>query len=316
MLSRIEVNDFTIQMDKYKYGDFYDFDSLSLVVGKNGSGKTRALSEIINHLISYKKESAYYYNCRFYDEEGLELNHYGMSKIGMVYFTSLPFKPTFESGNENFIDASGKITGYSANFDIHKYEEILTYFKINPKVTASCVVNYTNVSRIIIEVMMKYVDSKDGYHTDYFNFSTIKSLREEAEELESRRNRLKKEDKDYDISSFEIKKFQGEIETILDRVCSQFIKDLLDENEEERVFVVFAVLDKLSKTNDFDFRVAQLVTQHLRLPISLPFFMNENRSARIFKDVNTLFSFVRKNRRHLEFKLKRGRLNSKILSCM
>jgi ABC-type cobalamin/Fe3+-siderophores transport system ATPase subunit len=93
MLSKIRISENEILLHDSISGlsNIYNIDSLSLLIGENGSGKTRILCEIIKKFTSFK-DRYYHDGCRVYDVDGVELFDYDLSNWGSSILLHCPIE--------------------------------------------------------------------------------------------------------------------------------------------------------------------------------------------------------------------------------
>ncbi|QZE31404.1 AAA family ATPase [Pantoea ananatis] len=263
MLSKIEIDDFTIQMTSDIHKNLYNVDSLSLLIGKNGSGKTKALCEIINNFCS-RRNSFYNENCRFYDKDGVEVKPSKLSGMGMVYFTSLPFRPRFPNKNLKFIDASLKINGYSANFDIFTHKENLSSFDIHPIIVAKKNLNKLAICRSLINIILKDRPFKNkvsspSYLREFIDLRN-KLNHVKVEVVDSKKNAHK-----YELNE-EVLYLQNKDKYITEKASFYFFKEILSINNEVAIFSSFTVIEKMIKQKISGSRILDVLCRSLNVP--------------------------------------------------
>jgi len=262
MLSKIEIDDFTIQMTSDIHKNLYNVDSLSLLIGKNGSGKTKALCEIINNFCS-RRNSFYNENCRFYGKDGVEVKPSKLSGMGMVYFTSLPFRPRFPNRNLKFIDASLKIRGYSANFDIFTHKENLSGFDIHPIIVAKKNLNKLAICRSLINIILKEnaLKNKPLKLPDYLiHFMDIREKLDDAE-IKSVTEFVTTHD-----YSEEVRYLQHEDKYIVKRASYYFFQEIYSRNHEITIFSAFTVIEKMIQKKASGSRILNVLCNSLNVP--------------------------------------------------
>lgn len=282
MLAKIEVNDFTIKMKSENHNNIYDIDSLNLLIGKNGSGKTKALCEIVSHFC-IQNDDFYNHNCRFYDENDIQINGNQLSDLGLIYFTSLPFKPKFSAHSKKFIDASSKINGYSANFNFLKHKKILSSFNINPKIVAKSNFSKMNVCRLLIQICID--DSNDDFLENDFqiNTSKIKDLQLRLEKSTIDLNSKNVTTKNKSIIVSHVKLLQSEIKNRTDHLCYYLFEEILRCNDEISTFAAFAVAEKMISKKESNEEILQALHNSLILP-NIPFKRRINASTNTVTD--------------------------------
>lgn len=265
MLSKIEIDDFTIQMTSDIHKNLYNVDSLSLLIGKNGSGKTKALCEIINNFCS-RRNSFYNENCRFYGKDGVEVKPSKLPGMGMVYFTSLPFRPKFSHRNLNFIDSSLKINGYSANFDIFTHKENLADFNIYPVIVAKKNLNKLAICRSLINIILndrqfKNKFSAPSYFREFIDLrNKLNHVKVEVEVGDSKKIASR-----YDLNE-EVLYLQNKDKNITQRASFYFFKEMLSINNEIAIFSSFTVIEKMIKQKLSGSRILDVLCKSLNVP--------------------------------------------------
>ncbi|MCW0350684.1 ATP-binding protein [Pantoea ananatis] len=262
MLSKIEIDDFTIQMTSDIHKNLYNVDSLSLLIGKNGSGKTKALCEIINNFFS-RRNGFYNENCRFYDKDGVEVKPSKLSGMGMVYFSSLPFRPKFTYRNLNFIDASLKINGYSANFDIFTHKENLASFDINPIIVAKKSLNKFAICRALINIILKENISNNELYKLPSYLQQLMEIRYKLEDVKIK--------KTIDMSTTfqwndKVRYLQDEDKYIAERAGSHFFDEIYCRNHEISMFSAFTVIEKMIQKKISGSRILNVLCNSLNVP--------------------------------------------------
>lgn len=127
----------------------FDIDSVNLLLGKNGAGKTRLLLAIAEGLISENSEAHFYYN--------LATNKHDMS---CIYYSALPYRRKIPS-RACFVDASPSLR--TQNQDemekLNQLREVAHALGIDTRLTA--VFGYTNkVYRAVLIPVLKKHESK------------------------------------------------------------------------------------------------------------------------------------------------------------
>ncbi|MDF7788457.1 AAA family ATPase [Pantoea stewartii] len=263
MLSKIEIDDFTIQMTSDITKNLYNVDSLSLLIGKNGSGKTKALCEIINNFCS-RRNSFYNESCRFYGKDGVEVKPSKLSGMGMVYFTSLPFRPKFSHRNLNFIDASLKINGYRANFDIFTHKENLASFNIYPVIVAKKNLNKLAICRSLINIILKDRQFKNKISSPSY-FQEFIDLRNKLNHVKVEISDSKKIASRYELNE-EVLYMQKKDKYITERASFYFFQEMLSINDEMAIFSSFTVIEKMIKQKLSGSRILDVLCKSLNVP--------------------------------------------------
>lgn len=284
MLGSILINDHRIVLSDPKSGlqGIYDVDSLSLLIGENGSGKTHALCEIIRKFTSYE-EKYYSDSCRVYDIDDIEQMDYELREWGVVYFTSLPFRPNISAKTPNFINASPRLNNNNSAFNILEYKNILDDFGMSPRFRVH---KKINLSRVFLATMDLLSPSAFKISNVFLkNMSLIKRLREDIETLKN--DKLNANVK----NSIRIK--QRDIYNILSTSEEQFFSFLSKKFSDDLVFSVFAVLEhEVTKKDYSKDNIVNLLEHFFKISNSSHTYSTENNQD-IIDDALHLIDFFR-----------------------
>ena len=137
--------------------NIFDVDSLTLIIGKNGSGKTQLLKSIAENLtnnqnISFASDS----KINFASGDESERKQWGC-----LYFSPVPFRAKFERRNR-FSESSGTLIPRVKMFDILEYEDIIKRLGISLKVSAFSPLKI----RVIIHTLIDVIMSKGDFNND------------------------------------------------------------------------------------------------------------------------------------------------------
>jgi|GEM_PF-5657838 len=118
--------------------NLYKADSLNVIIGANGSGKTRALRQIAAAM----RESGEAFGCHITFAGGEASQQKALLNMGVVYFTPIPFFVQLPSDDDRFVDASPDFSRKpNANeINLEQFERLKSKLGIsnNPLVTMSC----------------------------------------------------------------------------------------------------------------------------------------------------------------------------------
>lgn len=152
MISTISFRDHevvlrTTREDREK---IYDADSLSLIIGKNGSGKTQFLKGVVN-AVSLGNTIDMQNDCRinFFRDADTDLK-----KWGCVYYTPVPFQPEFKR-RKRFANASLKGKPDIDIKEIYQHKEIVAAFGIELNVSAVAKNNIKKIIDNLIELSLQ-----------------------------------------------------------------------------------------------------------------------------------------------------------------
>ena len=154
MISKIEVDDHVISLNLATEGtpNIFDVDSISLIIGNNGSGKTSIFRKIIRKFLPSAKRD--HYSSEIHLDNGKSLSFAEMrSKWGVIYYAPV------QSGRRphatrNFVDISPKWGESLSAFDLRHHTDILAEFDISPKLYAVSRINVRDVCKSLVDVLM------------------------------------------------------------------------------------------------------------------------------------------------------------------
>lgn len=235
MLSKIRISENEILLHDSISGlsNIYNIDSLSLLIGENGSGKTRILCEIIKKFTSFK-DRYYHDGCRVYDVDGVELFDYDLSSWGVVYFTPLPYRAKINARTANFINASPKLSIRNDMQSIIDHKSILDEFGINPHGEVSRRTNYTRALNVILDLIAaKNIECPQGLPGVELLFQ-VPQLRKDVQRIKDDRGKIVGEN-----NSVIIIDMQKRIDDIIS-TSARHLAELLRSNYGDTV--VFSVL--------------------------------------------------------------------------
>ncbi len=134
--------------------NIFDVDSISLLIGENGTGKTYFLSQIINEFKS-SHIGAFTGGCEinFFNTPSYDVKN-ETRYWGVVYFSPIPFRERYSSSTK-FIDAS-PVFGRSIKLNnLNESREIIEYFKIEPTSQIEYRVDTKEILKSILDEIFK-----------------------------------------------------------------------------------------------------------------------------------------------------------------
>lgn len=154
MISKIEVDDRVINLNLEKDGtpNIFDIDSISLIIGNNGSGKTTIFKKIIDKFLPSSRFGRYF--CDVVLDSKKELTFAEMrNRWGAIYYSPVQHGRRVHT-SRNFVDVSPKWGESISAFDLRPYTQILSAFDISPKIYASRTINIRNTCKNLIDLLL------------------------------------------------------------------------------------------------------------------------------------------------------------------
>ncbi|MEQ9881274.1 hypothetical protein F157LOC_03323 [Pectobacterium brasiliense] len=223
----------------------YSIDSLSLLIGINGSGKTKSLCSIVNYF--FPKNNMHMMNeCNIFNQSGEKIDFTMIKNWGLVYFTPLPFRPKLDIRNDRFINASPSLNGKNIVFDLIENNNFLSDFGITPRIVATSETNIKKTSRLILNTIL---GNKDLYIDNLLlsnNLSEIISLQKKIN------NNKSENEYEEEMVSYDNKKIQAEIEDIMKHCSNILIDDIFLSMSEKQIFIISCIIDWASKKRQFN----------------------------------------------------------------
>lgn len=264
MISEITTNGTKIKLRNNSANDIniYDMDSLSLLIGINGSGKTKSLCSIINYFFP-KNNMQLTGDCTILNSSGERIDHTEIRNWGVIYFTPLPFRPKLNIRDSRFINASPSLNGKNTVFDLIEHKDLISDFDIYPKVVAMKMTNISKVARLILNIALNNKDLNQNSILLNHGLLDILSLRAKIDD------NIDNDDSDT-IKYSTNKNIQAEIDSIIQRCSAHLIDEILHRAGEEKLFSIFSIIDWASTKKQFsDNVVIPLLNKHLNLNIRL-----------------------------------------------
>lgn len=142
--------------------NIFDVDSISLLIGENGTGKTYFLNQVINEFKS-SHIGAFTGGCEidFFNVPSYDVKN-ETRYWGVVYFSPIPFRERYAS-SKRFIDASPYYgRGIRIN-NLNESREILEYFKIEPVSQIEYRINTKAILKSILDEVFKLSERRIKY---------------------------------------------------------------------------------------------------------------------------------------------------------
>lgn len=234
MLTAIHFKDHTLHLRTPDSENIFDIDSLSLLIGPNGSGKTYFLRTLIEELVPSRLLSLTKDWRAEFDFEA-EDGDRPLQGWGVVYYNPVPHRPKFRA-RKGFVDASGKTTGNM--FELASHSDILQGFGLKARLTATLNANIDELCKLLADGILE--SDHDQHPTLY---PLINHIRVSVQKLSPALT--------FNIKD-EIARLEGEIRSGKDSFYAAFQKETIDHNIKtlgaRRTYATFAVLNYLINT--------------------------------------------------------------------
>ncbi|MFK0036853.1 AAA family ATPase [Pseudomonas monteilii] len=256
MLTSIHADGHTLNLRTTTSENIFDIDSVSLLIGPNGSGKTSFLQTIVQELLpsqilSLTKDWKAVFD--FKDQD----NTPRPSNWGIIYYNPVPYRPRFRA-RPNFVDASTK--AINNPFHLASHQDTLQGFDLEVRLFAKLRTNITHLCQMIADY---YLREKPGAEPKLSVF--VNRIQSFYKDIESAKNLgLLDQAK---VLNQEIKKLKQEFYSTLK-------VDILDQafrrNSKHKVFATFATLNQLITSQKFKEKEAvSFLINHLDLEYNL-----------------------------------------------
>lgn len=165
MIKSIRVDNRELLLTSANETNFFDIDSMSLLIGGNGSGKTYFFKQIVNEFRS-SHVGTFTGDCDITFSNFSESNPQDeMRYWGVIYYSPVPHRPKFKTYSR-FKDAS-PIYGKKFNvMNLIEYKDIIEEFGINPKIVLKSNVKVKDELKWLIESMS---DADNNYINRIFD---------------------------------------------------------------------------------------------------------------------------------------------------
>ncbi|MFV8808879.1 hypothetical protein ACNSPD_02180 [Yersinia enterocolitica] len=288
MISSITVNDTEIKLkNTSEVGiNIYSMDSLSLLIGINGSGKTKCLCSIISYFFP-KNSMQLISECNIWNSRGERIEGSEITNWGVIYFTPLPFRPKLDIRNNRFINASPALNGKNTVFDLIGYKDLISDFGISPKVVAMRTTNISKISKMILNIALENKDFNNNSTLLEHGLVDILSLREKIDNNSSNND---------DTGLYNInKEIQAEIDYIMERCSAHVIDTIHSDVGEDKLFSIFSIIEWASTKRQFNSSVVtSLLDRYLGLNIRLNRKPRENKlQFECEKKIDSLIHFLK-----------------------
>lgn len=211
MLTSIHQDGKTLHLKTKTCTNLFDIDSMSLLIGPNGSGKTRFLQRTIESFLVDDAPTPSK-NCRLSIDFKPRTNPRQFSeKWSLVYFNPLPLRTEFRD-QLNFTNASfEKNTNL---FDLIKHNKILEGFGLEVKLFAEL---RPNVQKIMELFSIAVADNRKFLHREIAHHPIVKML---SDTIIKRKNIS-----DFDANQKQVEEIENRHFTLLNELANQLRLD-------------------------------------------------------------------------------------------
>lgn len=172
MIKSIRVDNRELLLSKDNKENFFDIDSMSLLIGENGSGKTYFFKQIINEFKS-SHVGTFTGDCEIVFHDNSEPNPQDeMRYWGVIYFSPVPHRPKFNHYSR-FKDASPIYGKKFDVIDLLAYKDIIEEYGIKPKIVLRSNVKLNDEIKWLVES----ISNSDSNYIDEI-FDSPSDLRE------------------------------------------------------------------------------------------------------------------------------------------
>lgn len=245
--------------------NFFQIDSIHVLLGKNGSGKTHYLTEIAKIFSGKKFLGAVILEDSQYSNRFLEKGEH--EDFGILYFTPLPYRKRIRS-SRRVLDISPDSRGENTNRDTKIFQQVCDILEINTKL--ACKISYrpSIFSNYLAPCILEYSDNKPSSN---YPTSTVIDLINEY-----RRTSLTGEDQEHQIH----------IKSKIKREMADLIENyVLTQNKNtEEIIIELAAIQKMFSTYRDREEIAYLYLHHIG------FFENPYRGP--IDDLNYAFTRI------------------------
>lgn len=274
MINYLQVNEkkVLLRQDIEQSKNIFNVDSISLLIGENGTGKTHFFNRIID---SFK----YSHANLFTDESISRINFFGIPERdnrnetrywGVIYFSPVPFRSRIAS-SKNFIDASPSFDKALKFRELNDCKEIIDYFDIDPKASISYQFNKKGIIKSILGEIFKLK------HKRIISILRQYPIHNEILELD---RTLQNQDQENDNTEG-LKRVQDERDYLLTEIITQIQNTLINQKSIFDLISFYITTNGLQKKSKIS-KAAMITIFDIFLNGEAPFNKNESKAIDLF----------------------------------
>ncbi|MFK3725475.1 AAA family ATPase [Pseudomonas monteilii] len=292
-ISSVAVDDRIIRLNQEALGipNIFGIDSVSLIIGNNGSGKTFFLNRILDKFTVRTRDDRF--SCEIKLESGRRLTYSEMrNQWGAIYYSPIPYGRRIHS-TKNLIDASPNWSKPLSIFDLKVHEDILHEFKISPKVYARQSINARKICLLLVDLLI--VKTFPNVRNDFLENagSQLIDFLDKAKTIDVKR-----------FSTDEMVEKENVERKLIEKAASNIYQGLMDiVNDELKALCIFVVLERYADKGSKGVEMIKHIVNELLYAqyLELDYSMQKNTKAAL-EDINRLVIFFK----HHSYNLKMG----------
>lgn len=218
--------------------NIFDVDSISLLIGENGTGKTYFLNQIINEFKS-PHIGAFTGGCEidFFNTPSYDVKNEARY-WGVIYFSPIPFRERYASSTK-FIDISPRFGRSIKINNLNESKEVLEYFDIKPTSQIEYRINIKSILKSILDEIFKLSERRIRY---ILKTSSITNDIISLDKLN--REKINENEETEDIATISSKR-KGSFELLADELYNNLNRD---KNDIKKIST-FITINGLKKSN-------------------------------------------------------------------